>query len=116
MAKVKESSWLKDILNAIGKIERHPRYAEGRLGYDADEYFRDVVQLNIERLCEAAKHLCDEHDYDEKHPEIPWRNITGTRIILAHHYWEIEDDIVWGIVERELPELRERVEQWLSKL
>jgi uncharacterized protein with HEPN domain len=116
MAKVKESSWLNDILNAISKIERHPRYAEGRAGYDADEYFRDVIQLNIERICEACKHLVDEYDYDEKYPDVPWRQITGMRIILAHVYWNIEDDIVWDIVERDLPELKKQTQEWLSKL
>lgn len=31
MTKVPEISWLKDILKAIEKIEKHPRYADGRL-------------------------------------------------------------------------------------
>ncbi|MBI4534598.1 MAG: DUF86 domain-containing protein [Candidatus Melainabacteria bacterium] len=83
MSKVAESSWLKDIVKAIERIERHPQYKRGRQGYDSDEYYRDVVHLNIERVCEAAKHLCDEHDYGEKYPDVPWRQIIGTRIITG---------------------------------
>ena len=114
MTKVPELSWLKDILKAIEKIENHPLYSSGRSGYDKDEYYRDVIQLNIERVCEAAKHLCDEYDYDEKYSDIPWRDIIGTRIIIAHHYWEIEDEIIWNIVEQHLPMLKQKVKSWLK--
>ena len=47
MSKVAESSWLKDILKAINKIECHPLYKLQRQGYDSDEYYRDVIHLNI---------------------------------------------------------------------
>lgn len=116
MSTVVESSWLKDIIKAIEKIERHPQYQRRRVGYDDDEYYRDIVHLNIERICEAAKHLCDEHDYDQKYPDVPWRQIIGTRIIIAHHYWEIEDEIVWNIVEQHLPTLKKLSITWLSQL
>lgn len=115
MSRDVESSWLRDILRAIEKIENHPQYHNGRQGYDADEYFRDVVHLNIERICEAAKHLCEEHEYDNKYPDILWRQIIGTRIIVAHHYWEIEDDIIWNVVVDHLPSLKQRVTHWLEK-
>ena len=114
MTRAAASLWLKDILRAIEKIEHHPFYSRGRRGYDQDEYFRDVVHLNIERICEAATHLCNEHRYDEKYTDIPWREIIGTRIIIAHHYWEIEDEIIWNVVEQHLPILKQRVNQWLN--
>jgi uncharacterized protein with HEPN domain len=115
MTKVPEIAWLKDIIKAIEKIENHPLYLSGRAGYDGDAYYRDVVQLNIERICEAEKHLCDEHDYHAKYTDIPWRAIIGTRIIIAHHYWEIEDEIIWNIVERHLPVLKRQVQGWLNR-
>lgn len=114
MTKISESLWLKDIIKAIEKIERHPLYSLGRRGYDQDEYYRDVVHLNIERICEAAKYLCDEYNYDEKYTDIPWREIIGTRIIIAHHYWEIEDEIIWNIIEQHLPILKQRVLSWIN--
>jgi uncharacterized protein with HEPN domain len=114
MTKVKHIAWLLDIRQAIEAIERHPKYAAGRAAYDEDEYFRAVVYLYLERICEAAKHLCDEHDFDEKFPEIPWRNIIGTRVIIAHHYWDIEDDIIWNVVEQHLPALKAKVCEWLD--
>jgi len=114
MTRRKDISWLTDIEQAIAKIEGHPKYALGRQGYNDDEYFRDVVYLHIERICEAATHLCREFGYDEKYPEIPWAKITKMRIILAHHYWNIEDDIIWNVVEEYLPILKTKVQDWLS--
>ena len=87
MTRRTEISWLKDISLSIEKIEQHPQYKNGRQGYDADEYFRGWVYLHVERICEAATHLCNQYRYDEKHPELPWRGIVGTRIVLAHCYW-----------------------------
>jgi uncharacterized protein with HEPN domain len=110
----KDAPWLIDIRQAIEKIEHHPKYGFGRQGYEEDEYFRDVVYLHIERICEAATHLCREFGYEEKYPEIPWAKIVKMRIILAHHYWNVEDDIVWNVVEQQLPMLKTKVEEWLK--
>ena len=38
-------------------------------------------------------------------PEIPWNNIAGMRDKLAHKYWLMDIDIVWAVVEKELPRL-----------
>jgi uncharacterized protein with HEPN domain len=110
VTKRNDTAWLDDMLQSIQKIERHPAYVLGRAGYDADEYFRDVVYLHVERICEAATHLCRHQEYESKYPEIPWAKIMKTRIILAHCYWNIEDDIIWNVVEQHLPELKKWIE------
>lgn len=110
MSKKKEDLWLQDILDAIAKVEHHPSFSRGRDGYNQDEYFRDVVYLHLERICEAATHLCREFDYESKYPELPWARIIKMRIILAHHYWNIEDEIIWNIVEEHLPTLKSFVQ------
>ncbi|MDT9188552.1 DUF86 domain-containing protein [Limnospira indica PCC 9438] len=45
-----------------------------------------------------------------QHPEIPWKNIIGMRNILAHNYFEIDLDMVWVVVEQELPWLKQSIE------
>lgn len=51
MSKPRDLHWLKDIERAIEKIERHPKYPDGKTAYDQDEYFCDVIYLNVERVC-----------------------------------------------------------------
>jgi uncharacterized protein with HEPN domain len=39
------------------------------------------------------------------HPTIAWRKIIATRNRLIHGYLGIDDDTLWSIVERDVPEL-----------
>ena len=43
------------------------------------------------------------------HPEIPWGKIAGTRDRVIHGYFRVDLDIVWDIVEKELPSLRKQL-------
>jgi len=39
-------------------------------------------------------------------PDIPWSNIIGMRNVLVHHYFGIDRDAVWNVVEDDLPRLK----------
>jgi len=41
---------------------------------------------------------------------VPWRQIIGMRNVLTHGYFDIDLDIVWSVVERDLGKLRSQVE------
>ena len=43
------------------------------------------------------------------HPEIDWKHIKGLRDIIAHHYFDIDADQIWWIIEKELPSLKEAI-------
>jgi uncharacterized protein with HEPN domain len=43
-------------------------------------------------LGEAASHVSDE--LQAAHPEVAWREVTGIRLILAHAYFHIDQDII----------------------
>ena len=40
------------------------------------------------------------------HPEIDWKNVKGLRDIIAHHYFEVDADQIWWIIEHELQPLK----------
>ena len=42
-------------------------------------------------------------------PETPWQAIAGMRDRLAHKYWQQDTNLVWAVVERDLPELRKSI-------
>jgi uncharacterized protein with HEPN domain len=49
------------------------------------------------------------------HPEIPWGSIIGMRHILVHGYFDVDLEIVWKVIERDLPILKSQMEALLSE-
>jgi uncharacterized protein with HEPN domain len=70
------------------------------------------VKRQIEIVGEAARHI--SLDFQQAHPEIPWRSITGLRNILIHEYGEIKQERVWGVVSDDLPILLEKLNRLIS--
>lgn len=62
---------------------------------------------------EAAKRV--PSTVQERHPEIPWRQIVGTRNRLIHGYDAVDHDVLWRIVRDELPGLLERLEALVAE-
>lgn len=56
---------------------------------------------------EAARTLSPE--FRAQHADIQWSEMIGTRHILVHRCFGIDDDLVWEIVETNLPELKRAV-------
>ncbi len=52
----------------------------------------------------------------ETNPQVPWRQIIGLRILVVHEYFGIDDEIVWGIIQNDLPTLHGEIAGMLEKL
>ena len=50
----------------------------------------------------------------EAHPEIPWKDIKGVRVILAHKYADIELRVIWEAAVNELPDILSNVERLMT--
>jgi uncharacterized protein with HEPN domain len=94
--------YLEDILQAIAKTRS---YVAGvtRESLAQDSMRIDAVIRNLEIIGEAAKMIPESIRVE--YPNIEWKKIAGLRDILAHHYFEVDLDIVWDIVQNKLPEL-----------
>jgi len=58
---------------------------------------------DIEIVGEAASRISDKTK--QAAPDIPWASITGMRNRLIHAYFDINLDILWQTVSKDLPEL-----------
>jgi uncharacterized protein with HEPN domain len=70
---------------------------------DSDEKLSLALVRLLEIFGEAATGLSEA--FKEKHPDIPWRSVIGTRNRLVHGYFDVDLDIVWNIVTKDLPPL-----------
>lgn len=49
-------------------------------------------------------------------PEIDWKNVKGLRDIIAHHYFEVDADQIWWIIENELQPLKMAICEMIESL
>ena len=92
---------LADVLAAIDRIRRHVQ--DDRARFDIDELLQSAVLHWIEIIGEAARGVSDK--VRAAHPEVPWRVITDMRNRVSHGYFDIDLDVVWNTVTRDLPKL-----------
>jgi uncharacterized protein with HEPN domain len=69
----------------------------------------DAVVRNFTIIGEAAGRILDA--YKVKHPEIEWDRIRGFRNRIVHDYFGIDYQIVWIIIENNIPELRDLIKK-----
>ncbi len=96
---------LRDILEAIAKIERFSQ--EGRDAFEADERTQIWCVHHIQILGEAARALSE--NFRRAHSQVPWSSIIGMRHILVHDYFGVDLAEVWAVVERDLPTFKEQI-------
>ncbi|HBF34795.1 TPA: DUF86 domain-containing protein [Candidatus Sumerlaeota bacterium] len=68
-----------------------------------DEDFRLAIERRFEVLGEAARRVSDA--LREQHPEIPWRGIIAQRNMLIHQYDDVDDQLLWTVATKQIPEL-----------
>jgi uncharacterized protein with HEPN domain len=95
---------LNDMLDAIDRIRQ---YTDGISfeTFSGDQKTIDAVARNFEIIGEAANRLPD--DFKEKHSEIEWFKVVGLRHRIIHEYFGIDIEMIWQIVNSDLPTLRD---------
>lgn len=97
------------LLDIVDAIDRIASYVE-EMNYEAflaDRKTQDAVTRNIEIIGEAARSL--PTDFKECHADVPWDEIVGMRNVIVHEYFGILPDVVWDVIETELPVLRAQI-------
>jgi len=101
-----ERDWklfLRDITTCIERIGLYTAGLE-RKDFFADQKTMDAVMRNLEVIGEAAKKLPD--NIKEKYPNVAWRKLGGLRDILIHHYFGIDEDIIWDVLANKILEVK----------
>ena len=100
------SDSLNDIKTEIANLENFTK------GLTFESFQKDVktiyaVVRSIEVVGEAVKNIPQE--VRDRNPGIPWKDIAGTRDVLIHGYFAVDLKIIWEVIEKDLPKLKEHI-------
>jgi uncharacterized protein with HEPN domain len=103
---------LRDIQEAIIKIEKYA--VRGKQVFENDELIQIWIIHHLQIIGEASASMSEA--FITRYTEVTWQDIADFRNILVHEYFRVDTDIVWSIVERELPKVKRNIGQILEEL
>ena len=112
MKKRELGDYIQDILEALGEVE------DFTTGMQFEDFVEDKKTVNavvrsLEVIGEATKKIPD--NLRKKHSEIPWKRMAGMRDKLIHEYFGIDLEIVWEVVNNELPPIKPLIQKVLEE-
>ena len=108
--------YLQHILEAI---DRATSYVKGMdlTSFEGDTRTQDAVIRSIEIIGEAAnKARVADPDFAARHPNVPWDVMYGMRNRIVHDYFEVDLQVIWQTIQRDLPVLRQQIDAMLKDL
>ena len=85
----------------------------GRSDLDADELFNLAMTRLLEVIGEAAARVSPATR--EQCPNLPWQSIAGMRNRLIHGYDQVDFNVLWDVVQYDLPGLIDEMEKILAE-
>ncbi len=103
--------FLQDILENIKDIKN---FSKGIVKADLkkDIMRQKAIVRSIEIIGEAVKNIPDS--LKNKHLEIPWRKIAGTRDLIIHAYFGVDLDVAWKIIQEDIIDLEPKIQKILN--
>jgi uncharacterized protein with HEPN domain len=89
------------IRDCLSRIEEYT--AVGKDIFLNDIKTQDAVIRNLETMADATQNLPEV--WRDSRPEVDWGEVAGFRNVLAHQYLDINLNLVWDIIENQLPVL-----------
>ena len=75
----------------------------------------DAICMNLIALGEAVKGL-DKQTHGQllpRYPEVYWSGVMRMRDKIAHHYFEIDTDVVFLTVQQDVPKMKEVIDRMI---
>jgi uncharacterized protein with HEPN domain len=101
-----DSVYIKHMLDSIDDIERSTK----NISKDAFLRDKDIQDANLRRieiLGEAVKNISSETK--SKNQVIAWKKIAGTRDVVIHAYFNVDWNLVWEIIQKDIKVLKEEL-------
>jgi uncharacterized protein with HEPN domain len=110
------SDYLDHILEAIERIEEYVADLE-ETSFLGNKLVQDAVIRNFEVIGEASNNIEKRFpEFVAAHPELPLASAYQMRNAVAHGYFQVDFEILWKTIRRDLPSLHTKVEEIRLKL
>lgn len=113
MSERKPSLFIKDILRCIDHIQLHTKNLSFE-EFSASFLVTEACLYNIQVIGEAVSKI--PADVKEENSHIPWQLIKGMRNRLIHEYFGTDLQLVWDVIQQELPSLKNELQTIFAKL
>jgi len=100
--------YLDHILESISYIQEYTKNVS-KDKFLGSVSLQDQVVRRLEIIGEAVKNVPNKIRLEYK--DVPWKKIAGMRDVLIHDYFEVELDLAWEVVKRDLVVLKKQVEK-----
>jgi len=101
------------MLEAAEKVARYTEGMTDFAAFSSNEMAVDAVIRNVQIIGEAARHIPD--DVLARYPDVDWVGMRGMRNILVHNYGAIRLDVVWNVVQVDIPVILPRLREVLER-
>lgn len=92
--------YIEHMLDSILRIDE---YVESKEQFYDSRLIQDAVVRNLQVMAESSQRLSEE--IKNKYSDVPWDDISGFRNVLVHDYLGLDLDVMWSVVEQDLPKL-----------
>jgi uncharacterized protein with HEPN domain len=103
--------FVEDILDGMNKAEillEGVSYSQ----FETDFRINFAVVRALEIIGEAAKRIPEQ--VRQRYPDIPWKGMAGMRDRIIHGYDNVDLQIIWDVVKRDIPQLKPKIELLLQ--
>ena len=105
--------FLQHILQSIDLVEDYIK-DKNKEDILKSEMLQDALVRRLEIIGEAGRNIPDS--LCAQYPQIPWQDISDMRNKLIHEYFIVDMEIVWQVIERDLPLLKKQIKEVLEEI
>ena len=113
MSKRTNKELLTDVVEAIDKIMLYTSGMDFEI-FAGNDLVKDALARNFTIIGEASSRL--EDSFREQFPDVEWQKIRGLRNRVVHDYVGIDYQILWMILEENLPEVKAQIEHIITQI
>ena len=112
--KLNDKARLKLMLEAISNIESFTEDTPSYDAFAANKILCHAVTYNLQCIGENVFKL--SKDFIQEHPETDWQAIAGLRHVLVHDYYQVNMEMVWIVLQQDLPVLKGFIQSVLQNI